>query len=263
MTPENRLALIVALYLSKFDVVGYQALGYASWTEALEKIGAQISVKPNTIKQMREQFDPLYPNPRVGWYQRPMLRSRIETMQQFGELSLVSYTKLVQTVLHSAQNPTQLEPILDRMKTPLPQATATEAEKKQIETEYVNSRGKTGRLAEKYFMELFHAKSLPFEGDLIDRRDDGCGYDFLIEGEILQAVEVKGLAPIKGNLLFTNREWETSQKLENYSVFVAFNLGASKADWGQKIIDNADLVGAIKVEQTIVQTNWRFAPNWK
>ncbi len=263
MTPENRLALIVALFLSKFDVVGYQALGYASWTEALEKIGAQISVKPNTIKQMREQFDPLYPNPRVGWYQRPMLRSRIETMQQFGELSLASYTKLVQTILQGAQKPAQLEPILERMKTPLPQATATEDEKKEIETEYVNSRGKTGRLAEKYFMELFHANALPFAGDLIDRRDDGCGYDFLIEGEISRAVEVKGLAPVKGNLLFTNREWETAQKMENYSVFVAFNLADKKNAWGQRIIDSANLVGAVKVEQTIVQTNWRFAPNWK
>ena len=262
MTPENRLALIVALYLSKFDVVAYQALGYNNWTQALEIIGQQLGVKPNTVKQMREQFDPLYPNPRVGWYQRPMLRSRIETMQQFGELSLTSYTKLVQTILQGAHLPDQLEPILERMKTPLPSAADSVAEQKKIETEYVNSRGKTGRLAEKYFIELFYANALPFQGELIDRRDDGCGYDFLIEGPTLQAVEVKGLAPLKGNLLFTNREWETSQKLPNYSVFLAFNLADKKEAWQQKIIASSDLVGAVKVEQTVVQTSWRFVPDW-
>ena len=263
MAPENQLALIVALFLSKFDVVALQALGYASWSDCYADVAARLEVKSTTIKHMRDHFDPYYPNPRVGWYQRPMLPSRIETMQQFGELSLASFTKLVQTILQSQKSPAQLEPVLEQMKTPLPQTDKSPAEKKKVETEYINSRGLTGRLAEKYFMELFHAQALPFQGNLIDRRDDGCGYDFLIEGDVTQAVEVKGLGPLKGNLLFTNREWETSQKMKNYAVFVAFNLADKKDAWGQRIINNADLVKAVKVEQTVVQTSWRFVPDWK
>lgn len=262
MTPQNQLALIVSLFLSKFDALGYEALGYQSWSNAFEGIGNSLQVKPSTIKQMREQFDPLFPNPRVGWYQRPLSPTRIEAMQQFGSLSFPSFLKLVESILKSAQSPAQLDPIIELMRTPALETPKTKAEKRESEKEFVNVRGKTGRLAEKYFMELFHAKALPYEGNLIDRRDDGCGYDFLIEGQTLQAVEVKGLAPIKGDLLFTNREWKTSQTLPHYSVFVAFNLAATKDDWRRRIIESAQLVDAIQTEQTVVQTNWRFVPNW-
>ena len=168
-------------------------------------------------------------------------------------------THLAQTILQSQKSPAQLEPVLEQMKTPLPQTNKSPAEKK-VETEYINSKDPTGRLAEKYFMELFHAQALPFQ---IDRRDDGCGSDFFIEGDVTQAVEVKGLGPLEGNLLFTNREWETSQKMKNYAVFLAFNLADKKDARGQRIINNADLIKAVKVEQTVVQTSWRFVPDWK
>ena len=262
MTPENRLALIVALYLSKFDELAVQSLGYGSWNQCYQDVESRLEVKGSTIKNMRDSFDPYYPNPRVGWYQRPLLRSRVETIDEFDNLSFASFLKLVQTILLPDRNQAQLQGVIERMKTPSTPATSPAKEKAEV-GEPTNARGKTGRLAEKYFMELFHAKALPFEGNLIDRRDDGCGYDFLIEGPKIQAVEVKGLSPIKGNLLFTDREWKTSQTLPDYSVFVAFNLAAKKEDWGSKIIESANLVGAVKVEQTVVQTSWRFAPNWK
>ena len=262
MAPENRLALIVALFLSKFDELAVQSLGYKSWNQCYGDVESRLEVKGSTIKNMRDSFDPYYPNPRVGWYQRPILRSRTETMDEFDGLSFASFLKLVQTILLPGQNKSQLQSVIEQMKTPA--APRPTNQKKQTEPgEFSNTRGKTGRLAEKYFMELFHAKALPFQGNLIDRRDDGCGYDFLIDGAILHSVEVKGLSPAKGDLLFTNREWQTAQTLPNYSVFVAFNLAADKANWGSKIIESANLVGAVKVEQTVVQTSWRFAPNWR
>lgn len=55
-------------------------------------------------------------------------------------------------------------------------------------------RGITGEKAELHFKEWYSLNQKPLEGDLIDRRHDGCGYDFLIENGTRKAcVEVKGL----------------------------------------------------------------------
>ena len=59
MTEENHLALIVALFLSKFDVAACKSLGCSSWKETFEEVGQRLQVNPNTVKQMREQFDPI------------------------------------------------------------------------------------------------------------------------------------------------------------------------------------------------------------
>lgn len=262
MTEANRLALIVALFLSKFDVLAVEALGYQTWGECYQAVEARLGVKASTVKNMRDSFDPYYPNPRAGWYQRETIASRVEAMDEFGDLSFAPFLMLVRSILAPVQNDSQLKQIIESVKAPILPIPANAIEKTAPE-DYVNTRGKTGRLAEMYFIELFRAAQLPFTGTLIDRRDDGCGYDFLIDGSTLQAVEVKGVSPLKGDLLFTNREWQTAQTLPNYSVFVAFNLAANKTDWGQKIIESTDLVGAVKVEQQVVQTNWRYAPNWK
>lgn len=203
MTEENHLALIVALFLSKFDTDSYQALGYKSWVQALADIGDRLGAKPNTIKQMREQFDPLFPNSRVGWHQRPLSPTRIRVIEEFGGLSFDAYAMVVRSLLRLEKEAVQLN---EATKFLGKQAEATVSEKDKATDElFVNARGKTGRLAENYFMELFNAGLLPFKGKLIDCRDDGRGYDFLIEDNDQQAVEVKGLAQPKGGLLFTNK----------------------------------------------------------
>lgn len=263
MTEENHLALIVALFLSKFDVHSYEVLGYKSWVQAFADIGDRLGAKPNTIKQMREQFDPLFPNSRVGWHQRPLSPTRTRVVEEFGGLSFEAYAMLVRSMLRLEKEAVELNQatlFLTKQK----QVESIVSEEDQIADELsTQTRGKTGRIAETYFMELFNAAQLPFEGELVDRRDDGCGYDFLIKGDTQHAVEVKGLAQPKGGLLFTNKEWETSRKISSYSVFLAFNLQAQKMDWGRKIIPASQLNGGVQIVQTVTQVNWRFTPDWK
>lgn len=257
MTEENHLALIVALFLSKFDAAAYKILGYGNWKEAFIDIGERLSANPNTVKNMRDQFDPIYENSRVGWYQRPLLISRVRAIEEFGSLSFEAFAMLVRSILQLEQGVFQLEKATQFLNQAQPQTP------EQVEDEpFFTTRGKTGRLAENYFLELFHAGQLPFQGELTDRRDDGCGFDFLIRGREEHAVEVKGLKRLRGNLLFTNREWETAQKISLYSVFLASNLGAPKGEWEQRIIPSPQLIGATQTVQTVVQVNWCFTPQW-
>jgi hypothetical protein len=66
MKEGNSLALIAAYYLSKFDSVAYEYLGFETKTKTHNEIGQILGVNPNTIKNMRDDFDSIHDNPRVG-----------------------------------------------------------------------------------------------------------------------------------------------------------------------------------------------------
>jgi hypothetical protein len=81
MEQKHRSALIVAYYLSKFDRVAYEKLGYPTMIATHNAIGHILDVKPLTVRNMRDQFDPLHENPRVGWYQAPLGLSRTSVVE--------------------------------------------------------------------------------------------------------------------------------------------------------------------------------------
>ncbi|GAB4152290.1 MAG: hypothetical protein Fur0021_16880 [Candidatus Promineifilaceae bacterium] len=62
MKPENELAMIVAFYLSKFGEEDLEKLGYRSYRHAFDEIGRTLYVKPNSVKNWRDEFDPYYDN---------------------------------------------------------------------------------------------------------------------------------------------------------------------------------------------------------
>ncbi len=87
MKKGNELALRVAYYLSKYDKKAYESLGFSSSTRAHEKIGQTLSVNPNTVKNMRDDFDSIHPNPRRGWHQRDLRPSRKKVVEMLEGLS--------------------------------------------------------------------------------------------------------------------------------------------------------------------------------
>ena len=62
---------------------------------------------------------------------------------------------------------------------------------------------------------------------LLDRRDDGCGYDYeLITNNSIKYIEVKGLAGNEGGMSFTAKEWEMAKKhQDDYFVVLVKNVG--------------------------------------
>lgn len=95
MEENRKLGLYVSYYLSRFDNKAYQNLGYGNQSETHNKIGKLLSVSPNTVKNWRDEFDPLFGH-RAGWFQRPMLPSRVEVakvLEKYDELQIRGIVK--------------------------------------------------------------------------------------------------------------------------------------------------------------------------
>lgn len=88
-------ALVVAYFLSRMDMNGVRELGYKNFSSAFKELGRILDRKPATIKNMRDEFDPYFNNPRAGWYQRPLRKSRKRIYDQY---QAVSDSELISTV---------------------------------------------------------------------------------------------------------------------------------------------------------------------
>jgi hypothetical protein len=51
--------ILTGLYLSKYDSAGLKKLGFESFIEAFNVIGYALGGKPASIKNYRDEFDPL------------------------------------------------------------------------------------------------------------------------------------------------------------------------------------------------------------
>ena len=99
MKEENKKALIVAYYLSKYGDAAYSNLKFKTQREAHANIGQTLNVKPSSVKNMRDEFDPLHDNSRVGWYQRPLRPSRADVVNRYKNVSESELFKTVQEIL--------------------------------------------------------------------------------------------------------------------------------------------------------------------
>jgi hypothetical protein len=98
---NNKLALIVAYFLSKFDVGAIRRLNFGNTTETFNNVGQKLSVKRNTVKNMRDEFDSIHDNPRQGWYQRPLRPSRLKVVEKFKYLTEDELYKIIIEIIDS------------------------------------------------------------------------------------------------------------------------------------------------------------------
>lgn len=215
MTDGSRLALVAAFYLSKFDTAGLVRLGYATFKEAFVDIGQQFGVKSQSVKNKRDDFDPIFSNARAGWHQRELGPSRLKTLHLLDGLSFDALTGFVTDLISNPvyrQSPEVLD-VLSALK------------RDWRENRRFIPRGITGRIAEELFMEWFEEGKTPFRGVIKDRREDGCGYDFLIrDRDTERFIEVKGVADREGGVLFTDKEWQTAQDNVEYYLALFVDL---------------------------------------
>lgn len=250
MKKNNRLALVVAYYLSRFDSAALEALGYRTFKAAFEDIGKILQVKPNTVKNMRDEFDPFHDNSRAGWYQSKARPSRSQVLQQFQDVSEEGLKTIVQSILSvGATKHEFLESISYE------QDLSSDDAVSENKHEYF-PRGPTGRMAEEFFLSWFSTHSKPIAGQINDARDLGAGYDFEIHGEGTTVyVEVKGLAEAEGSILFTDKEWEVAQKKKIfYYLFLVSNI--STAPQVRMIQDSASKVAPTVRIYRPVQVSW-------
>jgi hypothetical protein len=220
MEGRNALALIVAYYISRFDAAAYDRLGLNTKKATHEAVGKALDVKANTVKNMRDEFDPLHDNPRKGWHKRDLRPSRQKIVELFGEMDEKAIYGVVRGIL---QDPAFREG--DDVKDILREVIETDKTPAR-ESASPASRMKTGRMAENYFIDFHAETNQPAPGILQDTRYDACGYDFEIQNSPdTTFVEVKGTADEGGGILFTDKEWRVaSQKTDAYVVALIRNL---------------------------------------
>ena len=252
MENNHKLGLYVFYYLSRFDEEAYQNLGFGNQVETHNKIGELLSVKPHTVKNWRDEFDPLFGH-RAGWYQRPMNPSRIRVAQALENLDELQVRSIAKDILTGK---IQEEPDEEEQ---LPTIASDETKGKS--TQKFILRAPTGKAAEEYFQKHFSENKKPVDGKLIDCRDLGVGYDFRIETATEKYfVEVKGLSEFTGGVLFTNKEWSTAKDHgEKYFLCVVSNLN-EKAEI--VFIQNpADNLNPKKNIYTSIQISWSVTQN--
>ncbi|MDR3737425.1 MAG: DUF3883 domain-containing protein [Terracidiphilus sp.] len=244
LTTRQKL-ILSGLYLSKFDEVGLNRLGFDSFREAFNLIGYALGSRPASIKNYRDEFDPLLSKKRKGWHKRPMREYCREIFSQFKELDIDSFTGLVKSFVGSDANIlSEIEPIDHPEKS---------------ESSFAQ-RLMTGLAAEQYF-ESIHNKIPEFNGYLLENTTRfGCGYDFRLrlesERNDFLAVEVKGLRDDSGSLSMTPKEYRVASELrERFFLVVVKNFRETPS---HSIFQDPLSSGLLfkRVERTLIQTSW-------
>jgi hypothetical protein len=242
--PTRQKLILTGLYLSKYDQLGLRNLGLDNFVEAFNVIGYALGSRPASIKNYRDEFDPLFPNRRMGWHKRPTRDYCREVFEEYKGLDIESFTALVKSFFGFDQNG-WVEPA------PMDQETGASAFAQRLIT---------GLAAERYF-ESVHTEIPEFAGYSVENTTRyGCGYDFRLRTEPRQedflAVEVKGLKEQTGALSMTPKEYDVASALrERFFLFLVRNFRESPS---HEIFRNplSSNLHFRRTERVMVQVSW-------
>ena len=235
-------AILAGLYLSKFDTAGLRMLGLNSFLEAFNVIGFALGASPASIKNYRDEFDPLFPNNRQGWHKRTMRAHCKAVLDDHGSLQIDAFSRLIKSVIYKDRDIGLLVDDADQAS-----GESTSFAKRLI----------TGQAAENYFSLHYREISL-FDGfSLEDTTMHGCGFDFrLTSPGTFYAVEVKGIQESSGSISMTAKEYSVASILrDRYFLMVVKNFRETPCHqlFRDPVGSNLNFV---KKEQTVVQVNW-------
>src|SRR5271157_3480657 len=211
--PTRAKLILTGLYLSRYDSAGVRKLGFESFVEAFNVIGYALGQKPASIKNYRDEFDPLFPNKRKGWHKRPTRQYCLKVFEDYKGLDFATFTALVKSFAGYDENAwSEVQP---------------ESKEGEGESQFAK-RLVTGLAAERYFESV--RGTLPeFKDCSIENTTRlGCGYDYrlspVVRGDFL-AVEVKGLKDRAGSVSLTPKEHEVATSLASrFFLFIVKNF---------------------------------------
>jgi hypothetical protein len=244
MSTREKL-ILSGLYLSKYDAAGLMKLGFDSFQEAFNVIGFALGSKPASIKNYRDEFDPLFPNKRMGWHKRKTRDYCLSVFEQYKGLDFETFTGLVRSFFGYDEN------VDSSLIYQEPQAESGSSFAQRLIT---------GLAAERYF-ESIHTQLPEFDGYLMENTTRfGCGYDFRLRTEPndnnFLAVEVKGLKEQHGSLSMTPKEYDVASILrDRFFLFVVRNFRESPF---HEIFKNplAANLEFKKIERVTIQVSW-------
>ncbi|HVT12862.1 MAG TPA: DUF3883 domain-containing protein [Fimbriimonadaceae bacterium] len=204
-------SIVVGYAMSRLDRAYLLSRRQGTWQAAYEEASTALGLPASSFKNLRDEFDPFFSNPRKGWWQREIREDRQRVLLEFGSVSDEALVEFVSRVL--ARDEEATSPIVEVLAES-PARVANVAE-----------RLLTGRLAEEYFLENYKIVLGVSEGEINDMRTSARGFDFTFSHQPEVAIEVKGLRRASGNLLFTDREWrEATLRGDKYWLAIIGDL---------------------------------------
>jgi len=197
--------------MSRLDTSYLLEFGHKDWKTAYIFAGECLGLPPTSFKQLRDEFDPLHPNARKGWRNRPMRPSRTAIFGMCATMDSATLLELLKQILSTDSPKNQHQSDLPLLPSPSGKVPDTGFAK----------RIATGLEAEQWFvdnsLEIVHQHC----DLLLDCRNLGCGFDFGSATDSSLAFEIKGIRKPKGEVLLTEREWsEASIRKRNYHLVV-------------------------------------------
>lgn len=235
-------ALIIGYAMSRLDREYLRLRCLRQWQEAFGEAFAALREPLASFKNLRDEFDPYHDNPRRGWHQRELRPNRQRVLDDLHEVSDDALMALVERIL--AGDRASVMEAVDSLAA-VPRTAYNVAE-----------RLLTGRRAEEFFWEHCLRLVQVAPADVLDLRLAALGFDFGVKDSPEQAIEVKGLKQMRGDIQFTDREWsEAKRREENYRLVVVANLAA--APTAKVFVDPYRHLRVTSSVQTSVSVVWR------
>lgn len=236
--------ILAGLFLAKYDIAGLKALGFESFLEAFNVIGYGLGAKPASIKNYRDEFDPLFPNSRKGWHKRPTRDYCLKVFEVYKDLDFSVFTGLIKSFGGFDEN--ALSQNVDD--------GCTADGESQFAKRLI-----TGLAAERYF-ECVHTRIQEFKDLKLQNTSRlGCGYDFQLQHEgqeTFLAVEVKGLKDRSGSISMTPKEHAVAEMLrDRFYLFVVKNFRENPFHEVYQDPLSSSLLFT-KQERAVVQVSW-------
>lgn len=203
-------SILAGLYLSKYDERGLSELGFSTFQQAFNILGYSLQSKPSSIKNYRDEFDPLFPNNRKGWHKRAIRDYCKKFYNEYNFLEFNTFTDLIKSFLIDNY---EIEKFIDKIN-------------KNDYCDSVAKRLLTGKAAEEYFKKEYLSIDVFRSFKLQDATLMACGFDYklFLESDFY-CVEVKGLNEAKGNIQMTEKEFYVAKELQNkYCLFIVKNF---------------------------------------
>jgi hypothetical protein len=237
---KREKAILCGLFLSRCNLVGLDRLGFKSFKEAYNILGLAVGVKPASIKNYRDELDPLFPNPRQGWHRRPLREHCEKIYELYKSVQIDEFVSLLARITGC-------------------DFSSDEENGGSPDKIFNAKRLLTGKAAEKYFLSNYGKEKDFQNGLLADVSLTGCGYDFRIQNDLedsFLAVEVKGMSGLKGTISLTEKEHRVAGSMgRQYYLYIVRNF--EESPFSTNIADpiNADLKFE-KRERKIIQITW-------
>lgn len=204
---DRNMAIFIGLYLSRFNQLALEAFDFTGFHQAYNVLGYALNIKPKSINNYRDEFDPYFPNGRKGWNREMKPQSKV-IFDLAKDLTFEQFTFVIKAHLSHTEvewSDIQLPSELYRDK-----------------HEFSAERLITGKAAEEYFVQKCPSIEVFSGFHITNTTDLGCGFDFkLSKGMERYYVEVKGMNAKTGNILMTEKEHRVAEELKNrYCLFV-------------------------------------------